>query len=87
MGSVGDEHTGTGLILWWDDRGPGPVVFAATFGSVAGAVPVPRLRTEGGGNVVAVGGRVQATDVDPVAFRDRENIYLRQAPMRCIPVG
>jgi hypothetical protein len=63
-----------GLIGRWDDRNPGPVVLTSFFGSVAGAVPVPRPFAQSGGDVVATGGPVQTADVHPVALRDRENV-------------
>jgi hypothetical protein len=63
-----------GLIGWWEDRDPGPVVVAAAFRAVAGAVSVPGFAAQGGGDVVAAGDPVHAADVDPVALRDRENV-------------
>src|SRR6266496_245146 len=62
------------LVGGWDHRSRGPVVVAASFGTVASAVTVPRPLAPDGGDLVAADNTMQAPDVDAVVLRDCEHV-------------
>ena len=62
------------LVGGWDHQDPSPVVVAASFRSVAGAVAVPRPFAEGVRDVVTPGDAERAADVDAVALGHRQDV-------------